>query len=140
MRTSFNWPFSQNHLHIDGPETETYARWCFENFSPMAKEVLHETTWFFVIKRHSWLNPAIAKLFAYHIQQMQARLHIAIENGSLRAKLPPNLKINDHAEIIGAVICELLEVRDLDPSEVCNLDEVERHKQRGTVAAQRKIA
>ncbi|TVZ38065.1 hypothetical protein P886_2417 [Alteromonadaceae bacterium 2753L.S.0a.02] len=129
MQASISWPFNQTQIHLEDPETEAYARWCFEHFSPMAIEVLRETTWFFIIKSNSWLNPSIARIFGYHIEQMQARMHMAIEKGELRARIPPNLKNNEQAAVIGAAICEMLEYRALDGSKICNTYEVERHKQ-----------
>lgn len=114
MKPSIKWPFPQTHLEIDDPDTEIYARWFFENFSPMAIEVLNETIWIFLIRSKTWLNPAIARLFGSHIEQMESRIHYAIARGDVKAKMPPKLKGENQAQIIGAIICELIYKGELD--------------------------
>jgi len=114
MKPSIKWPFPQTHIYIDDADTEAYARWFFKNFSPMAIEVLNETLWIFLVKSKTWLNPSIARLFGAHIEQMESRLHYAIARGELEAKMPPLIKGENQAPIIGAVICELIQRGELD--------------------------
>jgi len=112
MKASINWPFPQDQLQLDDPQTEEYARWCYAHFSPMAVEILRETSWIFLLKTNTWLNPSIARIFAYHVNQMQARIESAVENGAFYCEGKPSLKGNN-AMVIGAAICEMLESGEL---------------------------
>lgn len=127
MKPSMNWPFPRVEILFDDPITEKCARWCFAHFSPGAVDILRETIWIFYIKHDTWLNPNIARLFAYHIEPMNVRMHEAMEKGELDVNTGLNLKVHDHAAVIGAFICEMLDKRQISGVHLYKSLEIHQH-------------
>lgn len=132
MIPSMNWPFPQIDSLFYDPETEKYARWFFTHFSSSAVEILRETIWIFYIKNNTWLNPSIARLFGFHIEQMQCLIQDAINRGALKVDTVRNVKERDYAAVIGAYMCEMLDKRQLTGTHLYKVVEIH---QRATRAA-----
>ncbi|WP_370980032.1 hypothetical protein [Agaribacterium sp. ZY112] len=127
MDVRYAWPFNQSQIRVHDTHTEAYARWCFNQLSDSATKILRDTSWVFYIKNQSWLEPGLAQMFAYHLEPMIPRMHIAILRGKLEAELPRPGHVADQSKVIGAAICELIEKGKLNGSHLLDRVEASKH-------------
>ncbi|WP_096086627.1 hypothetical protein [Agaribacterium haliotis] len=122
----------KSSISANNKELKNYARWCYAQLSDDALQVLRETLWVFYIKSNSWLHSGIVRIFAYHLEPMVPRMHIAILRGKLDAELPAPDDVEKQARVIATSICELLQKGELNSAQLLNQrakEHISRQKQ-----------